>query len=233
MYAPSLWPKRASRSAGRSPCFEAPCIGFLFISPQLRSVLPLHASSPPRSCTSLRSSWPTHGRTCTSKTAPMLGAPLATLEASRRKVALSATTLSRRSERQRKTQCKQPNNQPPCGGGWFFIGLCARSRVNFLVPGARLAVPGPGELVPRVRDRPRMSPAERRSSRGGFYAIRDLRGGRRGRAVAYAGLGFSSAGLTGAERLPKSTSEKSSATLGCLRNACLPHARISRSASST
>ena len=38
------------------------------------STLPPHARSPSRSCASLRSLWSAHGRTCTSKIAPVLGA---------------------------------------------------------------------------------------------------------------------------------------------------------------
>ena len=66
---------RASRLLARSPCSAAPCIRFLSIGSQFRSTLPPHGRSPFRSCASLRSLWPAHGRTCTSKSAPMLGAP--------------------------------------------------------------------------------------------------------------------------------------------------------------
>ena len=41
---------------------------------QLYSTLPLHTRSPACSCASLRSLWSTHGRTCTAKSVPMLGA---------------------------------------------------------------------------------------------------------------------------------------------------------------
>ena len=41
-------------------------IRFLSIGSRFRSTLPPHARSPSRSCASLRSLWPTHGRTCTS-----------------------------------------------------------------------------------------------------------------------------------------------------------------------
>ena len=40
----------------------------------VRSTLPPHARSPSRSCALLRSLWSAHGRTSTSKIAPMLGA---------------------------------------------------------------------------------------------------------------------------------------------------------------
>jgi len=49
---------------------------FVFLNSRLRYVLPLHARSPSRSGTSLRSLWSARGRTCTSKIAPMLGAPM-------------------------------------------------------------------------------------------------------------------------------------------------------------
>jgi len=65
---------RASRLLARSPCSAAPSIRFLSIGSQVRSTLPPHGQSPFRSCASLRSLWPVHGRTCTSKSAPMLGA---------------------------------------------------------------------------------------------------------------------------------------------------------------
>ena len=47
---------------------------FVFLDSRLRSALPPHARSPLRRCASLRLQWPTHGRTSTSKIAPMLGA---------------------------------------------------------------------------------------------------------------------------------------------------------------
>ena len=65
---------RASRFHARSPCSAAPSIRFLSIGSQLRSTLPSHTWSPSCSCASLRSLWPAHGRTRTSKSAPMLGA---------------------------------------------------------------------------------------------------------------------------------------------------------------
>jgi hypothetical protein len=65
---------RASRFYARSPCSAAPSIRFLFIGSQIRSTLPSHGRSPFRSCASLRSLRSAYGRTCTSKSAPMLGA---------------------------------------------------------------------------------------------------------------------------------------------------------------
>jgi len=65
---------RASRSLARSPCSASPSMRFVFLDSRFRSTLPPHARSPSRSCASLRSRWSTHGRTSTSKIAPMLGA---------------------------------------------------------------------------------------------------------------------------------------------------------------
>ena len=65
---------KASHRCACSPCSVAPRIRFLFIGSRLHSMLPSHARSPLRSCTSFRSLWSACGRTFTSKTAPMLGA---------------------------------------------------------------------------------------------------------------------------------------------------------------
>ena len=64
---------RASRFLARSPWPPPPCIRFLSVGPRLRSTLLSHGRSPFRSCASLRSLWPTLGRTCTSKVVPMPG----------------------------------------------------------------------------------------------------------------------------------------------------------------
>ena len=74
---------RASRSLARSPCSASPSMRFVFLDSRFRSTLPPHARSPSRSCASLRSRWSTHGRTSTSKIAPMLGAPMRTPRAGR------------------------------------------------------------------------------------------------------------------------------------------------------
>jgi len=58
-------------------------IWFLFIGSRFRSTLPHYTWSPLRSCASLRSLWPAHGRTFTSKIAPMLGAHLHPMDKSR------------------------------------------------------------------------------------------------------------------------------------------------------
>ena len=65
---------RASWNVAHSPCSAAPHIQFLSIGSRFRSTLPPHTRSPLCSCASLRLLWPTHGRTFTSKIAPMLGA---------------------------------------------------------------------------------------------------------------------------------------------------------------
>src|SRR3989344_3678493 len=48
-------------------------IRFLFVGSSFRFPLPSHARSPSRSCGSLPFEWPLQGRTCTSKSVPMLG----------------------------------------------------------------------------------------------------------------------------------------------------------------
>jgi hypothetical protein len=104
---------------------------------------------------------------------------------------------------------------------------------EFPRPGSAAGRPGTGGARPASPGPPANTPGRTAHLTGRHLRDPGPACRAQGRAVAYAGVGFSSAGLPGAERLPKSTSEKSSATLGCLRNACLPHARISRSASST
>jgi hypothetical protein len=64
----------ASQFIACSPCQTPPQMRFVYLDSRICSVLPPHAWSPSRSCTSLRSLWSAHGRTCTSKIAPMLGA---------------------------------------------------------------------------------------------------------------------------------------------------------------
>jgi len=66
---------RASRFLARSPCSAPPRIRFLFVGPQLRSPLPSRRPRGPTLCGSLRSPWPAHERTFTSKSMPMPGAP--------------------------------------------------------------------------------------------------------------------------------------------------------------
>src|SRR3972149_2883110 len=48
-------------------------IRFLFVGSSFRFPLPSHARSPSHSCGSLPFEWPLQGRTCTSKSVPMLG----------------------------------------------------------------------------------------------------------------------------------------------------------------
>src|SRR3989344_6061816 len=48
-------------------------IRFLFVGSSFRFPLPSHARSPSRSCGSLPFEWPLQGRSCTSKSVPMLG----------------------------------------------------------------------------------------------------------------------------------------------------------------
>ena len=64
----------ASQSRACSPCLAPPQIRFLFIGSRFRSTLPPHTRSPSCSCASLRSLWPAHERTSTSKIAPVPGA---------------------------------------------------------------------------------------------------------------------------------------------------------------
>jgi hypothetical protein len=65
---------RALQLLACSPCSASPHMRFVFLDSRFRSTLPPHVRSPSRSCVSLRLLWSTHGRTCTSKIAPMLGA---------------------------------------------------------------------------------------------------------------------------------------------------------------
>jgi hypothetical protein len=65
----------ASQSLACSPRSVPPHMRFVFLDSRFRFTLPPHARSPSRSCASLRSLWSARGRTCTSKIAPMLGAP--------------------------------------------------------------------------------------------------------------------------------------------------------------
>ena len=73
---------RASRALAGSPGPAPPRRRFVYLDSRFRSTLPPHARSPSRSCASLRSLWSACGRTCTSRIAPMLGAP--TRKATRR-----------------------------------------------------------------------------------------------------------------------------------------------------
>jgi hypothetical protein len=66
---------RASRCSARSPCSAAPHRRFLFIDPRFRSPLPSRRPRGSTLCGSLRSLRPAFERTCTSESAPMLGAP--------------------------------------------------------------------------------------------------------------------------------------------------------------
>jgi hypothetical protein len=74
IYAASPWPQElrsflpACPARQRLRCDSCPS------TRGLRSTLPSHTRSPSCSCASLRSLWPARGRTCTPRSAPMLGA---------------------------------------------------------------------------------------------------------------------------------------------------------------
>jgi hypothetical protein len=71
---PGPWPSRLRGLLPARPARRRLVSGSCPSACGLRYRLPSYARSPLRSCRSLRFRWPDYGRTCTSKTAPMLGA---------------------------------------------------------------------------------------------------------------------------------------------------------------
>ena len=71
---PGPWPSRLRSLLPARPARRRLVSGSCPSACGLRYRLPSYARSPLRSCRSLRFRWPDYGRTCTSKTAPMLGA---------------------------------------------------------------------------------------------------------------------------------------------------------------
>jgi len=72
---PDPWPQELRKVGPARPGRRRLVCGSCPSTHDLRSMLPSHARSPLRSCTSLASLWPARPGTCTPKIAPMLGAP--------------------------------------------------------------------------------------------------------------------------------------------------------------